>query len=206
MKHANQLFLSLIVISVLLIGCDSEPTNPDEVDPDIGENGPKPGEVTISISGDVEDEKTGTALFSGAGVGGNEHSWGIHIDDSDPGPHTYNFQLLFTDTDEEPIDQPEAGTYNIGNHVHTDDPDSPVFTGAYSDHEAGFLYFSLTEMCGGEYAHTGTLTIDSATEAVITGSFEFDAFYSNAEDCDEGIMTTTITIAGEFAAENPFAQ
>jgi len=182
--------------AALLLGCSDSSTGPEDDLPD-------GATALLIITGDLEAQKAGRALFSGAGVGGTENGWSLNISDADLEAHTYNFLLQFVY--DEPVERPQPGTYDIGNYMMAESLDEPVFSGSYTDLENQLFYISLTQLCGADYAPTGTLTIERSTQRFVAGIFEFEAYYSNAQDCDRGEFTQTITINGEFEAENPFA-
>ncbi len=190
----NKSGLFLITISLMMItNCSDNVSGTD--DPD------KPGShnLEFSISGDVEDEKTGIIGFFGAGESSfaneSDHMWQLLSEDSDPGPQTFRLDFIYMDLDEK-VSRPVPGTYDVGSISYTEDPDSPVFTVSYVNTQQSIAYSSaFAEICGEEYAHTGTLTIDTSTEELVTGKFAFDAFA-----CDQGSISATINLTGEFTA------
>jgi len=193
---------NLLVSVLFLLGvtaCSDSSTDPDL------ENGlsAELGEVTLEITGDYQTEKNGTASFWGAGESSFDndygHSWQLLTSDElypDPGILTFRLDFIFLYPDET-VSRPEPGSYPIGEASEAEGPDSPVFSSIYARADAGTGFWSYAaEMCGlaEEYSHTGLLTIDTSTPELVTGSFDFEAYY-----CQDG-ETETVTITGDFSA------
>lgn len=191
MKRINYALISMALVA--FISCSDSSTDPDlEEEEEISES----GEITLEITGDYEVEKTGTASFWGAGessfANDNGNSWQILTSDEANG--TISFRLDFIFIYDDAVSRPEPGTYPVGGGG---DADSPVFSAAYVNTESTANYISFgAEMCGieEEYSHTGTLTLETSTPELVSGSFDFEAYYC----WDDNVETVTIT--GEFTA------
>lgn len=145
-----------------------------------------PGDSNLTVSGTVEGEFSGWALFNYTETMGG-YSWSINMTDN----QTYNLSLSISSVND-PINRPEPGTYVIGGG-------SSEFLPIYTDIEAGgigagadYEYSTLWE------ENTGTLTIEESTEETVTGSFQF---YAGQTD-DDGNLINTITVEGDFTAKN----
>lgn len=149
-------------------------------------NNGSPGESNLTVSGEIEGEFSGWALFNYTETS-HGNSWSINMTDN----QTYNLSLSLSSVDT-PISQPEPGTYNIGGG-------SSEFLPIFTDIETGGIG------AGGDYEYstlfeenTGTLTIEESTEETISGSLKF---YAGQTD-DEGNLINMITVDGDFTAKN----
>lgn len=190
MKKPRKLLKSTLLLILLfgLFACSDSSTDPDE-----NEGG---GETSITVTGDFNTEKTGTANFKGEQNIGK--TWGINIYDELP----QTFHLYFQTGNPFGADaatRPGAGSYKIGFNESDDSIFSAEYT-AYSDD--GELNFTTnTDLCG-EFASDGTLTIESSTAENVEGSFEFDAVFYSVENDLECDYDRTITVSGQFKAED----
>ncbi|MEX0778822.1 MAG: hypothetical protein WD037_03760 [Balneolales bacterium] len=191
--------LSIILLLFGLMSCSDVSTDPELEEKE--EN--TKGTVSFAITGDYEIEKNGNATFWGAGESSfnndNGHSWQLLTSDEhypDPGVLTFRLDFIFLYPDED-VSRPEPGEYPIGSSASAESPDSPVFSASYARVEDASGYFSHgAEMCGmeDEYSHTGTLTIETSTPELVSGSFDFEAYFCTNEN------TETVSITGEFTA------
>jgi hypothetical protein len=90
-------------------------------------------------------------------------------------------------------------TYPIGLNSEAEGPDSPVFTAVLVRTDDSITYVSFGAMiCGiaDEYSNTGELTIENSSLELVTGSFEFEAYFCQGN----GENKQTVTISGDFTA------
>lgn len=191
----NSIIMAMALLAVS--GCSDGLFGGDDDDSD--EQGSH--NLSFSISGDVEDEKTGVIGFWGAGESGfaneSEHQWQMSSEDSNPGPQTFRLDFIFR-FDDEPVNRPGVGDFGVGDNTTMEGPEEPVFTVTYVDTQQSIAYSShFIQLCGDvdEYEHSGILSIQSSTDELVTGSFEFEAY-----SCDGGTIGETIVITGEFEA------
>lgn len=145
--------------------------------------------VTLSVRGEMEREREGTAefkLFKSDEIG----IWLLSMKDESPRTFTLSIQDMA-----EPwrVGHPEPGTYPIGHSLdtalrfearyrHIGDYDLPYQYGYQTGHEVG-----------------GTLTIETSTETQISGSFEFRAI-RRGEDVFADEPGGEIEVSGRFVA------
>ncbi|TVQ67493.1 MAG: hypothetical protein EA360_02205 [Balneolaceae bacterium] len=175
-------FFLFIFISVVLglTGCSDDPTGTDL---DIGD-------VSITITGDIEKNVSGgQADFDGMQTG-QIHSWEISLNDLNP--QTYS--LVFLKIDTEQFAQPGTGAYSLGEVNGGFDAFFDNIVGNFDITE--YSTFSLCET--GEAG--GTLTLEASSASVVRGSFDFTAV---KEDFDENFdcqVLGSIRVRGEFRA------
>ena len=192
--------LNSIIIAVAMLAafaCSDGIFGSDDDDPEEQDS----HNLSFSISGDFEEEKTGVMGFWGAGESSfdneSEHHWQMLSEDSDPGPQTFRLDFVFLYQDEA-VWRPDVGDYGIGDNSVMEGPEEPVFSATYIDTQRSTAYSSLfIQICGDvdEYEHSGVLSILSSTDELVTGSFEFEAY-----SCEGGNIGETIVITGEFEA------
>src|SRR5699024_8503812 len=141
------------------------------------------GEVTLTVTGDGEGAFKGMADFEGAKRSQTEN-WEISMNDYSP--QTFSLSLMRMNAG---IDTPEPGTYTVGLSNKADF--FAVFT-----HIVDEDYANATEYSTFESDNTGTLTIESATEKSIKGTFEFTTY----EYDDVFKKVGNVLIKGEFTA------
>jgi|GEM_PF-2564459 len=163
--------------------CSDDATGPDD-----GNNNGPPGESVVQVSGAVEGEHSGWALFNESELPFDTYSWGIAMTDN----NIFHVDISASSTGD-PVNRPDPGTYEI-------DSGTSTFLGIYTDIETGgigagadYEYSTLYEGTGGE------LVIEESTENFVSGSFEFVA--ANDVD-DEGNLIDVVTVSGEFTAMN----
>ncbi len=186
--------VSIFIIGLLFFfsACSDNSTGPD---------GNGLGEVTLTVSGDVEAQRTGQAdfdLFSAA----NLYTWSLEFHDHSP----QTFSLSFNHISQEEIDRPGADTYEIGigqGALPWEDPRPMSFYGEYvhivdQDFENATYY--NTGFCEDEYPSGGTLTISSSSSDQITGSFQFTAHNIDFDNSGNCVNNGTVEVEGEFTA------
>lgn len=177
----NKLYYFLVFLSFVLSGysCSDDNDGPENMDM---------GEATFTVTGAVEDEKSGQADFHHlTGLPGGLENWEISIHDFSP----QSFSLQFNLSSSSGIKQPGPGTYEIGFEANS----SNVFLAIYT-HIPDGNFMNSTEystLWGGG----GTLTITTSNEDTVSGSFQFSA----AEVDDELNVVGTVNITGEFTAK-----
>ncbi|TVR85500.1 MAG: hypothetical protein EA411_12770 [Saprospirales bacterium] len=175
MKNISWIILPLACL--FLVGCSSDDDN--------GGGPISDPNVSFTIAGDIEGEKTGlaSALFTESAG-----SYILNISMSDAaGGQTYSLSFFMGPSDEE-IEVPEPGDYTIATTNAGD------FWVVYTefDIEDGREYGSIWET-------SGTLTITASGDNFIEGEFEFEAA-GNPDDALEAQGSITVT-NGEFSAE-----
>ena len=189
-----QKYVSIFIIGLLfsITACSDNSAGPD---------GNGLGELTLTVSGDVEAQRTGQADFSELQAS-NLHTWSIEFHDFSP----QTFSLSLNHLSQEEIDRPGTDTYEIGigqGALPWEDPRPMSFYGEYvhivdQDFENATYY--NTGFCEDEYPSGGTLTISSSSSDQITGSFQFTAHNINFDDSGNCINNGTIIVEGEFTA------
>ena len=171
----------IIFLGLLTITCSDNSSGNDD-----NEN-PQNGNVTFTVSGDSNGEKSGTAVFDVV-EGGVTHFVEISMWDN-PSTFTLAFAVFSTD----PLDVPTPGTYSIGQT----DLNGEVFEADYTIAEADDVldYENYTTSYG---EHGGTLTITESSENHIEGTFSLTVGKYDQEQ-DEYVGEITIN-DGEFYA------
>ncbi len=174
--------LKIVILSVIfsmgLVACSDNSTDPDTS---------TPGDSTVTITGEIEGEHEGWALFNHAELPLSE-SWGIYLTNNS----TFHVSISLSSTDGS-ASRPTPGIYEIGFgrseffSIYTDIESGGV--GAGGDYE----YATLYEETG------GTLTIESSTDESVEGYFEFVAAH---DEDDQGNPYGFVTVSGEFSATN----
>ncbi len=186
--------VSIFIIGLLfsITACSDNSTGPDD-------NGL--GEVTLTVSGDIEAQRTGQADFSELQAS-SLYTWSMDFHDFSP----QTFSLSFNHISQEEIDRPGADTYEIGigqAALPWEDPRPMSFYGEYVhivDQDFTNATYYNTGFCEDEYPSGGTLTISSSSSDQITGSFQFTAHNINFDDSGNCINNGTIIVEGEFTA------
>ncbi|MGM0634529.1 MAG: hypothetical protein ACQESK_00575 [Bacteroidota bacterium] len=145
------------------------------------------GSTNFVVTGDFEAEKSGFADFASLDLG-SISTWEISTHDYSPQTFSLNF-MLTSATNE--VAQPEPGTYTIGFETNS----TEVFHVVYTRIDDGD-FSSAVEYTTWD-SDSGTLTIQSATENQVTGSYDFTAYYYD----DAFNKTSEIQVSGEFAAK-----
>lgn len=146
------------------------------------------GKMELTISGDIEGKRTGTADFY-YGSAGSIKSWDIGGHDSRTG-QTFSLNLRIQSMNEE-IPQPKPGTYKIGLAPNSTDIFNASFTDII-DRE------NHVQKQYGSRGDAGTLTIEVSNENRVKGHFEFTAHEADAL----GDASAQITVKGKFDAVN----
>jgi|SRR5690625_686258 len=168
----------VLILSAFLISCSSD------------DNGGLPADTSyanLTLSGDIEGERSGSAFFQQISSGQTE-IWDLSFWDS--GPQTFEVNFMLIGNENSPVSQPGPGTYPIGF-----DPlnSNTVFFGIYTDIKDGDL-INTDEY--DTFNSEGTLTIETSNENRMKGSFEFTAHSRT----DMGEVGKTIHVSGSFEA------
>jgi hypothetical protein len=191
-KSEVRLAVLLILLSNVILGCSDDSTGP---------GGAALGEVTLTVSGDVQAERSGQADFSELEASGI-YSWSLDFHDF--GPQT--FSLTFGLIAHEEIPQPGTGTYEIGFEPANPfvEQGEPVFSGIYTHIEnqdfANAVEFETGILCADEFPRGGELTITSSSSDEIIGTFQFTAVAADFDDSGNCINNGAISITGAFTA------
>ncbi|MCC5942511.1 MAG: hypothetical protein JJU37_13305 [Balneolaceae bacterium] len=191
---------SLLISVAIITGAVLTACSDNSSGPDLGGDF---GQVSLTVSGDVQGEKSGQADFYGDEPGGQGiHYWELSFNDFSP--QTYSLQLSLTDFEE--IQRPGTGTYEIG----FDPPNpfqergEPVFFGIYTHIPNGSfsnaMEFETGLFCTEESPRGGTLVITSSSSDAVSGSFSFKAANYDFDDSGNCISQGEIEVAGEFNA------
>lgn len=178
---SKKLFLLLTITALALINYSCS-------DDDESSGGSDIGDATITVSGDVQEQKSGMADFHHlTDLPGGMETWEISIHDFSP--QTFSLQFMLTSATSE-ITQPGVGTYEIGFTPNS----TSVFTAIYT-HIPDGDFMNSTEystLWGG----TGTLNITTSNDNTVSGNFQFSA----SKVDDELNIVGTIEVSGEFTA------
>ncbi|TVR17836.1 MAG: hypothetical protein EA391_03715 [Balneolaceae bacterium] len=192
-RHIVQ-YLSIVTgVLILISGCSDSSS-----DPDLGGD---LGQVSLTVSGDVQGEKTGMADFYGQDLG-SLHYWELSFNDFSP--QTYSLQLSLQDFEE--IERPAPGSYEIGFNSPNPFGESgpPVFTAIYTHIPNGSftdaVEYSSGILCGDDRTQWGTLVISSSTSSEVSGSFTFFAIDIDIDNSGNCVILGEIEVAGEFSA------
>ena len=193
----NKKILLLIIASFGLWsipGCSDSSSGPDLGDV---------GQVSLTVSGDVEGQKTGMADFYGDEPGGvGIHYWELSFNDFSP--QTYSLQLSLQDFEE--IERPAPGTYEIGFDVPNPFGESgpPVFLGIYTHIPNGSfsnaVEYDTGIVCDDDTPQRGTLVISSSTSSQVSGTFNFTATSYDFDNSGNCVILSEIEVVGEFSA------
>jgi len=180
MKY-KKLFLLFTIAALALINysCSNDDDN---------SGGPDIGDATITVSGDIQGQKSGMADFHHlTDLPGGMETWEISIHDYSP--QTFSLQFMLASATSE-ITQPGVGTHEIGFAPGS----TSVFTAIYT-HIPDGDFMNSTEystLWGG----AGSLNITTSNENTVSGNFQFSA----TEVDDELNIVGTIEVSGEFTA------
>ena len=168
---------------------DHDP-DPDP-DPDTGpEPGDDLGEVELTLSGDLDGVRAGMADFYGQEAAGL-HLWEISMHDFSP--QTFSLTLIRSALDS--VQRPDVGTYEIDGN---DTGFSAIFT-----HIPDGDFANVTEyadvLCRDEFGLGGTLTIETSSDELVTGRFQFTVADVDL-DASGCVALGSIDVEGEFTA------
>ncbi|TVR15696.1 MAG: hypothetical protein EA391_09885 [Balneolaceae bacterium] len=151
--------------------------------PDLDENGIGIGRSAITVTGSVNDEHKGAARYTN-----QNHEFTILLGGQD----NDNFDVDIAKIDfDGGVTVPSPGTYTIGNLERED------FRADYVNRRLGGSFFGDHHYISDLAGATGVLVIESVSNNVITGSFEFTA--SRGADTDLTPIDP-LTVTGEFRA------
>ena len=185
-KNSHNILLA-IFISFALVSCsndDDKSSSPTGGTPP----GPTMGTVSLTISGDVEGQRSGMADFDLLDIGVAQ-TWVLNMNDYSPQTFELSFVNMTTDGS---ASRPAPGTYVIG--------------GVLGAQNVYWVEFSLIENQDFENAvdystfanQAGTLTILTSNEQVVSGTMEFTV---HEYDDDSMEIISTITVTGSFSAK-----
>ncbi len=180
-KHLFIVFL----ISIFVYSCSDSSTNDgsDRNDGDLGE-------VTFTVSGAFEADKSGNAFFEMSDEGGGHIFQFIFMDGFD-GPQYFASYITRFRLDS--FDAPGAGTYEIDGTNHNFSASYDHYMGDWTDADTFSDFY-----CRHVHDLGGTLIIDDVSSTRMTGSFSFVvAAFDDPEDCN---MIGYLDIEGEFRA------
>lgn len=190
----NNIYTKFLIALLFLIGvsCSDNSKGPDT---------DGFGEITLTVTGDVEAELTGIVDFHGLDLG-SMNSWEIHGNDFSP--QTFSLTMSHISTD--PIERPGSGSYEITHPVADvpwEEPGpmtfSPTYTHIENGNLAGGVEYSYV-LCTDEFPGGGTLNITSSTADKVSGTFQFTAHNIEFNDMAECILQGTIHVSGSFDA------
>lgn len=149
------------------------------------ENDPKADLATVelTVTGDVQGTFTGMADFDALETGQSQ-IWSLSMHDYRP----QTFSLAFLRMNKG-LKNPEVGTYTVGTGAGADF--SAIFT-----HIVDENFSAAREFSSFGDGTSGTLTIESATDQMIKGSFDFSATGYD----DQIQQLNTVHIKGKFKA------
>ncbi|NEN25680.1 hypothetical protein G3O08_19490 [Cryomorpha ignava] len=186
-KQPLSFFLFLaITLTLGMVSCS------DDDNKDGGPAGPAGdefGSSALTLSGDVEGERSGMADFELLNLAGLSHWWTISM--LDFSPQTFSLNLILS-VNSENAPQPGPGTYPIG--IDINNPNTQYFTADLTLIEnQDFANASnyTTAMTSG-----GTVTITAANDQEMVGTFEFTAI----EYGDSLNVISTVDVSGSFSA------
>lgn len=187
------LFLLLLSFALMVTAC----TKDDDVDDIIG-GGNLNGEVTFTVTGDMQRNFTGYAFFSN-----EDGNWELYMADAlFLNLSNLNFNLTLNTNTEEPNYRPGTGTYSIAK-----DYESEIFSALFEFYENGFdpeggtLYATYLSTIGCPLPeHGGTLTISASSADEIRGSFEMTLLNTDQGASCEPLGE--INVKGTFKAVN----
>lgn len=193
MHNKIVLFLIIAFIGLLVVwGCSDSSSGPDLGDA---------GQVSLTVSGDVEGQKTGMADFYGQDLGGI-HYWELSFNDFSP--QTYSLQLSLQDFEE--IERPGPGSYEIGFDVPNPfgERGETVFLGIYTHIPNGSfsnaVEYDTGILCDDDRPQRGTLVISSSTSSQVSGTFNFTATSYDFDNSGNCVILGEIEVTGEFSA------
>lgn len=183
----NPFFLFIAIILTLgVVACsDDEDNNGTPAGPSGGEYGTS----EFTLSGDVQGDRSGYADFELLNLAGISHLWAISM--LDFSPQTFSLSLNMS-VDSENAPMPGPGTYPVG--IDVNNPTAPYFSANLTlieneDFANGIDY--VTTMSNG-----GTVTITTANDQQMIGTFEFSAIAYG----DSANVESTIDVEGSFSA------
>lgn len=189
-----QKYVSILTIGLLFIlpACSDNSTGPD---------GNGLGEVNLTVSGDVEAQRTGQADFRELEAA-SMYTWDLEFHDRNPQTFSLSIGLL----SHEPIEQPGTGTFEIGFEPANpfEEQGAPVFLASYTHIEnedfANPKEFESGILCPDEFPRGGEITITSSTSNEVSGTFQFSAVSVDFDDSGNCVNNGTINVTGEFTA------
>lgn len=190
----NNIYTKFLIAFLFLIGvsCSDNSKGPDT---------DGFGEITLTVTGDVEAERTGIADFHGLDQGSIK-SWEIH--GNDVSPQTFSLSMSHISTD--PIERPGTGSYEITYPVAQipgEDPGPMTFSPAYTHIENGDFTSAVEYsyvICADDFPGGGTLNITSSSDEEISGTFQFTAHNVDVDDMGNCILNGTVHVNGSFDA------
>jgi|SRR5690554_3091646 len=175
------IFFMTVLLSTSLVACGGDDNNVNN------SGGFDLGEISVTVSGDMEGNFSGMADFDHLATG-NIETWEISGHDYDPQSFSISFMDMVIGGSAE---RPLPGTHSIG--------------GVLADYTAGFEYFPDPgnyfeyieySTIFGSNPTSGTLTVTSSNENTVKGSFEFTAYRVD----DNLNIVGTVQVSGEFTA------
>lgn len=176
----NFQFGALMLFSFILLSCSSD-------DDSSGIGGNNLGSVEITLSGDLEGNRSGIADFSYLDLGAIQQ-WELNFNDYNP--QTFDLNLMIMSVDEDLSTSPQTGTYEIGFEA----TNSSVFFGSFTnienqDFANAVEYDTFT-------SEGGVLIIETSNSERVTGSFSFTA-HARDDDFNE---VGEVHVSGTFSA------
>ncbi len=175
-------WIATLALLFTLTGCDSTDANEE---PDIGEG-------SFTVSGDVERDASGNALFS---TFESDTANTLTIDITDNQNFSLTFQRFY-DSDTDPLSAFSEGTYELVEPTVAGSPFNDLsMYGEYEEFDEGEL-FGVTYTSKEDLP--GTLEVTSVSENEIRGTFSFQAVDFDNENAGVSVSE------GEFqATANP---
>ncbi|TVR17835.1 MAG: hypothetical protein EA391_03710 [Balneolaceae bacterium] len=179
-------YLLIVLFTAAFIWSCSDANSANELDDeDIGE-------VTFTISGDLEGTSSGAAFFDNntSGNGGDYYFELIFMDGID-GPETFRFTIGRYRG--ESFSAPTPGTYEIDGRPFN-------FTAAYEYTTGSFTGTEqyTDQYCEDAFETGGELVISSVSDSQVSGSFNFTvAGFDDLTDCN---LLGYVEISGNFRA------
>jgi hypothetical protein len=174
MKTLNKLLLAFSVLAILT-ACGEDD---EPAKPSAA------GEVSFTVSGAVTGQKTGTAaLLSSAGAGRDNIFFSLH--DGVSGTQTYSLAIF-----ESGGNMPTVGTYTIGSTTSD-------YWMIYTDTQTNTEFGSFNE-------DIGSITITEVTDALVKGTFSFDApeFSDTGQHTGRSIVVNDGTFTASVQTSN----
>lgn len=180
LKNVHLIYPVIIMAFIFFSSCSDDPSGPDL----------SGGDVSITVTGDIEAELSGMADFDGMQSGQNVHTWEISFNDFNPQTYT----MLFLKSEEEEFPQPAEGAYSIGDL-------NDEFNAFYLHVEGNFdtTEFTTFDLCGTGDAG-GTLTLENSTENEVVGRFDYRALHEDFDESGVCRVLGSVRVRGEFKA------
>ncbi|GEM_PF-1793709 len=175
----------LLIFLIFIWGCSDSNSANELGDGDFGE-------VSFTISGDIEGSSTGAAFFDNSTSGDfGDYYYELIFMDGIDGPETYRFSIGRYRG--ESFSPPAAGTYEIDGRPFN-------FTAAYED-ATGRLSGTdryTDQHCDGAFETGGELVITATSGSQVTGSFSFIvAGFDGLSSCN---LLGYVEVSGTFTA------